>query len=46
MSEIKIYKSPDNQIEINVQFENDTVWLTQENMAVLFNQTKRKSSYQ
>lgn len=35
MNEIQIYNS-DNQIEIKVQFENDTVWLTQNQIAEIF----------
>ena len=29
MSEIIIYSSPDKETEIEVIFDNDTVWLTQ-----------------
>jgi hypothetical protein len=36
MSEIKIYQSSDNQIEVTVHFENDTVWLNRNQIAVLF----------
>jgi death-on-curing family protein len=36
MNEIEIYQSVDNQIEIKVQFENETVWLSQKQMAELF----------
>ena len=36
MNEIEIYKSTDNQIEINVQFDNDTVWLSQSQITELF----------
>lgn len=36
MNEIEIYKSADNQIELQVNLENETVWLTQEQMAILF----------
>ena len=36
MSEIEIYKSPDNQIEIEVRFDGDTVWLNQYQLAELF----------
>lgn len=35
-SHIEIYKSSDNQVEIVVQMENDTVWLKREQMANLF----------
>lgn len=36
MSKIVIYKALDNTPQIEVQFDQDTVWLTQEQMAVLF----------
>jgi len=36
MNEIEIYKSPDNKIELQVNLENDTVWLSQKQMAELF----------
>lgn len=36
MNKIEIYKAPDTRIEINVNLENETVWLTQEQMAILF----------
>lgn len=36
MNEIKIYKSPDNQIELQVSLEKETVWLSQKQMALLF----------
>jgi death-on-curing family protein len=35
-SEIKIYQTVDGQTEINVRFDNETVWLTQKQMAQLF----------
>jgi death-on-curing family protein len=44
MSEIVIYKSPDKKIEVEVQFDGETVWLTQVQMATLFNQTKQNIS--
>ena len=34
--QIEIYRSPDGNIELNVKLENDTVWLTQSQMAELF----------
>jgi len=37
MSEVVIYQGKDNKIQIEVQFENETVWLTQKQMAELFN---------
>ncbi len=36
MKEIEIYKSPDNKIELQVNLENETVWLSQKQMAELF----------
>jgi prophage maintenance system killer protein len=44
MSNIEIYKTSGEQTEIKVQFENDTVWLSQQQMALLFNQTKQNIS--
>lgn len=35
-SEIKIYQTDDGQTTIDVTFENETVWLTQKQMALLF----------
>jgi len=34
---IEIYKSKDGKIELNVTLENETIWLTQKQMADLFN---------
>lgn len=34
--EIVIYKNPQNDIEVNVRFEGETVWLRQEEIAKLF----------
>jgi len=39
MSNIEIYKINESQTEINVQFENETVWLTQKQMADIFDTT-------
>jgi death-on-curing family protein len=36
MNEVVIYKSKDAQIEVRVQFDQDTVWLSQKQMAELF----------
>jgi hypothetical protein len=44
MSNIEIYKSPDNKIELQVNLDNETVWLTQQQMSLLFNQTKQNIS--
>lgn len=34
---IEIYRSQDGSIQLNVKLENETVWLTQSQMAELFN---------
>ena len=34
--QIEIYQANDGSTQINVQFEEDTVWLTQAQMAELF----------
>jgi len=44
MNEIEIYKTPDNQTEIEVQFEGETGWLSQLQMASLFKQTRQNIS--
>jgi prophage maintenance system killer protein len=36
MNEIIIYKNLDNQVQIEVAFEKETVWLNQEQLVVLF----------
>ena len=33
---IEIYTGKDNQTQIEVKFENESVWLTQEQLTVLF----------
>jgi len=42
--QIEIYSSNNNQTEIEVQFEGETVWLSQVQMALLFEQTKQNIS--
>lgn len=42
--EIIIYQTPDHQTQIEVKFEEDTVWLSQHQMAQLFKQTKQNIS--
>ena len=44
MNEILIYKTNDHQTQIEVNFENDTVWLSQQQIAQLFKQTKQNIS--
>lgn len=36
MNQIIIYQTSDNQTQIDVKFEHETVWLTQKQMAMLF----------
>ena len=36
MNEIEIYKTTDNQTEIQVRFNGETVWLNQNQLAELF----------
>ena len=38
--EIIIYKTEDGLTQVDVTFEDDTVWLTQEQMAELFQKAK------
>lgn len=35
-----IFKTEDEKISVDVRFEEDTVWLTQEQMAVLFDKAR------
>jgi len=44
MSEIIIYESKENQIQVKVQFDGSTVWLSQNQLAELFHQTKQNIS--
>ncbi len=39
-SEILIYQNPDGKIKIDVRLEEETVWLTQEQMATLFGKAR------
>ncbi len=43
-NQIEIFKTKDNQTEIQVLFDQDTVWLSQIQMASLFGQTKQNIS--
>lgn len=38
--EIVIYQTPDGSSSVNVTLENDTVWLTQDQLVVLFERDK------
>ena len=44
MNQIEIYQTKDKQTRVEVSFEEDTVWLTQKQMAKLFGQTKQNIS--
>jgi prophage maintenance system killer protein len=44
LNELIIYKTKDKKTQIEVKFENDSVWLTQQQMAELFGQTKQNIS--
>lgn len=43
---MKRHQSSDGKIEINVQLENDTIWLTQAQMVSLFDSSKANISEQ
>jgi hypothetical protein len=44
MNAIEIYISEDKQTQVEVRFSDDSVWLSQVEMARLFNQTKQNVS--
>lgn len=44
MSELIIYSAPDNQTQVEVKFEGDTVWLTQKQIVDLFQSSKANIS--
>lgn len=44
MNQIEIYQTKDKQTQVEVKFEGDTVWLSQQQMAELFGQTKQNIS--
>ena len=37
---IEIYQTPDGQLQMEVQFEKDTVWLSQSQISTLFNRDR------
>jgi hypothetical protein len=39
-NQIEIYQAQDGSTQINVQFEQDTVWLNQEQLTTLFNRDR------
>lgn len=45
MSDIVMYQTEDGLTKIEVEFENDTAWLSQSQMAELFQTTKQNVSY-
>ena len=44
MTDFLLYKTSDNKVSINVQIQDETVWLTQEQMAELFGKSKKTIS--
>lgn len=44
MNEIEIYETSDGESRVEVRFEQETVWLSQQQMADLFGQTKQNVS--
>ena len=45
MKEIEIFRSEDEKVSLEVQIENESVWLTQDQIAVLFDTKKQNISY-
>ena len=43
-NQIEIYQGTDGQTQIEVKFEQETVWLSQDQMASLSNQTRQNIS--
>jgi prophage maintenance system killer protein len=41
VSEVNLYKASDGEVELSVQLDNETVWLTQKQLAVLFDKDVR-----
>lgn len=44
MNEIIIYKTDENKIQVEVEFDGETVWLSQSQLSELFEQTKQNIS--
>ncbi|WP_395074126.1 hypothetical protein [Flavobacterium sp.] len=40
MSKIEIYQAKNGQTTIDVTFDNETIWLTQKQMAILFDRNR------
>ncbi len=43
-AEIVIYQTPDSQVNLEVRFENETIWLTQAQIVDLFSSSKANVS--
>jgi hypothetical protein len=43
-NKVEIFKSINDEISVEVKFEDDTVWLSQKQMSELFVQTKQNIS--
>jgi len=44
-NQIEIFQGANNEINVEVKFEQDTVWLSQAQMVELFGQTKQNVSF-
>ena len=44
-NQIEIFQGANNEINVEVKFEDDTVWLSQAQMVELFGQTKQNVSF-
>lgn len=44
MNSFILYKTSDDKVSINVQIQDETVWLTQDQMAELFDKSKKTIS--
>ena len=44
MSDFLLYKTDDGEVEVDVILDQETVWLSQNQMAMLFNTTKQNIS--
>jgi hypothetical protein len=42
--DVLLYQSPDGNMQLQVQLQNETAWLTQAQMAELFDTTKQNIS--
>ena len=43
-SQVEIFKTVGNEIELKVNFEENTVWLTQQQLSILFDKNRRTIS--